>query len=75
MKRRGFSWAKALLGREGLQAADRPTLVGLRSKSGAAIQSGSMLVLRAEVGAQELGWWLPPPTVLRWASTSRWVSW
>lgn len=56
VKKEGAFVGKALLGREGLQAADRPTLVGLRSKSGAAIQSGSMLVLRAEVGAQELGW-------------------
>ncbi|KDC58735.1 sarcosine oxidase subunit alpha family protein [Bordetella bronchiseptica] len=56
VKKEGAFVGKALLGREGLQAADRPTLVGLRSKSGAAIQSGSMLVPRAEVGAQELGW-------------------
>src|SRR5690606_4761094 len=56
LKKDGAYVGKVLLGREALQATDRPTLVGLQSMSASAIQCGSMLVERAEVATHELGW-------------------
>lgn len=56
LKKEGDFVGKVLLRRPALQAPDRATLVGLRSKTGTPIRAGSMLVARAEVGAMELGW-------------------